>query len=265
MEFETVRLILAIQAMIAGDPAPLAAYQDESAEYREIVIVEPAAVAYWPMHGEVVSHDLRAWSEALSQREGARAYLSLKRIPRFLERPYNIIEDVVGYGPEYVSAIMCVETVAERNAYWISDKWVLDQRRLSLWKLEEWPEDCAPTGPGAEEATLALGNALNLLIEYTSEVFGDDSIWIRDYLTPHLNLLGTDGASRTAFQEMLVPGQRRMLLEAAFGLGIFGGMGSWSDHYPPEGYEEQQQEALEAWFTATEMALMSAVNVESSE
>lgn len=260
MEIDIVRLILAIQAMIAGDPAPLAAYQEAAVEYREIVIVEPAADSYWPMHGEIISDDLNAWAQALSQTEGARVYLSLKQMPLFFERPHDVIEEALGYGPEYVTAIMCVETVEERSAYWISDNWVVDQRRLSLWRLKEWPRDCAPVGPSTQQAKLALSNALDLLTGYTSEVFGTDSVWIEDYLIPHQTFLTTDGASRTAFEGLVIPGERRILLEAAFGLGMFGGMGTWSDHYPPEGYETQHQEALEAWVASRDMAMLSAVN-----
>lgn len=263
MEIDILRLVLAIQAMIAGDPGPLATYQAKSAEYREMVIVEPAETPYWPMHGNVISGDLSGWVQNISRTEGARAYLSLRRVPLFFDRPYSyddLLDETLGYGPERVSTILCLETGSERSAYWLADNRIGEQRRLSLWRLAEWPDDCPQTGPSPEDAKLALVQALELLSNYTEAVFGADSIWLKNYLVPHQELLQTDGASRTAFEGLVVPGERRMLLEASVTLGLFGGMGSWSDHLPPEGLESQHREALEAWSAARDMAMLSAVN-----
>lgn len=263
MEIDLVRLVLAIQAMIAGDPAPLAAFEELGPEYRELVLVEPVPEPYWTMHGEIISNDLANWALEWREKPGVRAFLAVRREPLFLDRFDDIpmlLDRGTGFGPEGTSVVLCLESDIERAAFWLADERPGDARRLSLWRLPEWPADCERHRPAPDEAWTALDGALELMTDYTAEVFGTDSFWLEDSFRPHRALLHSDGRGRSLFDGLVEPGERKALLEASYGLNLGGGMGSWSDHYPPEGFEGKYQQALEAWREAADMAALAAVN-----
>ncbi len=265
MELELIRIALSLQAFVGGDAQALDRLESDYHSGSPVAVVEPAETPLWSRQGEVVYGDLSTWLAALGIDDPSDIYIAINRSPLFLshEELQEYIAEPAGFGPEYHDIALCITSTAGTQAYWLNSFQNYGKTHLTLWRLNDDKASCDRETASLEQARSQLIAAQERMITYTETVFGPDGFWVSDVFRPNLELIQSDGAGGHAFASVLEPGQRRALIEARAGLknaGVFGGMGTWTDHYPPEELEGEYQEVLESWSAAADLATIAVVN-----
>lgn len=260
--FDIIRIALAIQAHAASDPVPMEALTAQSPEIASLVVVEPSQPQLWEMQGEVVADSLSLW---LNETEVSDAFLIIVRLPRIVDRDIpqqieRLLAMPSGIGPEFNAFGLCLQTPSGLQAYWLNQHWNDRGKHLSLWRSSEDDVKCQRSTPEYETAREGLIAANDAMIAYTAKVFGPQSGWITEHMIPYADLIRSNGEMAHRFDGLLQPGDRKALLEAAFGLDIFGGMGSWNDHFPPEELENEFHDVEDSRRAAWDRAILAGVN-----